>query len=205
MLLLATLTTYALPLPPLFTAINTSAGFERLADASTLRSSYMQTAQHFVSQEDGGSCFRASASMVLNALSMHGVSAPNVTGAFWPKSRPKYWTQDNDVLSTCASSNCSYPHCIGASLDEASKALSCIESVSVTTLHARAPTLASADDLRQLLKTTLARDGRHVIANFVGPPMGLEHFGHYSPVVAYHPQSDTALVLDVSRYKYPPW
>jgi hypothetical protein len=167
--------------------------------------SYLQMIHHLVSQEDGGSCFRASASVMLNALSMHGVSAPNITGTFWPTPKPTYWTQDNVVASSCASSNCSYPHCIGASLDEATKALRCIDGVQVQTLHARDPKLASADDLRAMLLATLSMEGVHLITNFLGAPMGLVHSGHYSPCVAYHPETDTALVLDVSRYKYSPW
>ena len=35
--------------------------------------------------------------------------------------------------------------------------------------------------------------------------MGLNPHGHFSPVVAYNRARDMVLVLDVSRYKFPPW
>ena len=196
---------YALPLPPPYIALNTTAGFELLADAATLRTSYLQTVHHFVSQEDGGSCFRASATIVLNALSMHGIDAPPEPGTFWLPPAPHYWVQDNVVASTCAKACCTgkYPHCIGASLRNASCALQCA-GANVTTLHAREPQLASADDLAAILGR-LGTEGEHVVTNFIGTPMGLVHGGHYSPAVAYHPKRKMALVLDVSRYKYPPW
>ena len=141
--------------------------------------------------------------MVLNALSMHGVQAPPEPGSVWRTPKPAYWVQDNVVNSSCAASNCSHANCIGASLDEASRALECVEGIAVSTHHARNGTLSSAADLSSLLQRTLGREGAHVIVNFVGPPMRLTHYGHYSPCVAYHPPTDSALVLDVSRYKYP--
>ena len=33
--------------------------------------------------------------------------------------------------------------------------------------------------------------------------VGMDGTGHFSPVVAFEPESDSALVLDVARYKYP--
>jgi hypothetical protein len=34
--------------------------------------------------------------------------------------------------------------------------------------------------------------------------IGQEKFGHISPLAAYDADSDRFLILDVSRYKYPP-
>ena len=203
----ALLSALALPLPSEFVALNSTGGFDLLADAATLRASYTQAINHFVCQQDGGSCFRASATIVLNAMSMHGVAAPLQPGTFWQKGTPGYWVQDNVVNSSCAASNCTgpYPHCIGASLKQASRALACA-GVNVTALHAGDPTFASAADLAALLEANLGTEGSHIVINFIGTPMdGLVHGGHYSPVVAYHPTRAMALVLDVSRYKYPPW
>ena len=92
-------------------------------------------------------------------------------------------------------------------MEVAAKALSCVAGIDVHAMHARDPDLSSAADLRTLLKTTVGTGGAnaYVIANFHGDEMGLNHFGHYSPVVAYAPASDMALVLDVSRFKYVPW
>ena len=99
-MLSALLSMLALPLPSEFVALNTSAGFDLLADPGTLRAAYMQSINHFVSQQDGGSCFRASATIVLNALSMHGVVPPLQPGTFWQKGTPGYWVQDNVLRGT---------------------------------------------------------------------------------------------------------
>ena len=36
-------------------------------------------------------------------------------------------------------------------------------------------------------------------------PTGQTGDGHFSPIAAYHPETDSALVLDVARFKYPPY
>eukprot|EP00437_Effrenium_voratum_P005223 CAMPEP_0181436200 /NCGR_PEP_ID=MMETSP1110-20121109/20726_1 /TAXON_ID=174948 /ORGANISM="Symbiodinium sp., Strain CCMP421" /LENGTH=182 /DNA_ID=CAMNT_0023559759 /DNA_START=195 /DNA_END=743 /DNA_ORIENTATION=+ len=47
--------------------------------------------------------------------------------------------------------------------------------------------------------------GRFVTTNFDRKKMNQEGFGHHSPIGAYDEDSDRVLVLDVARYKYPPW
>lgn len=42
-----------------------------------------------------------------------------------------------------------------------------------------------------------------VIANFYGRALGKQGGGHISPLVAYHPQTDSCLVMDVAGHKYP--
>ncbi|WGO98055.1 phytochelatin synthase family protein [Saccharophagus degradans] len=44
----------------------------------------------------------------------------------------------------------------------------------------------------------------YVIANFAGAPSP-ERGGHFSPIAAYHKASDSFLIMDVARYKYPPF
>lgn len=200
LLVAALRTTAALPLPPALLALNSTEGRRLLADPTALTSSYEQSIIHFVSQADQGSCFRASATIVLNALGAQGLQAP-VDKPYQPYA---YWTQDTVVSSDCARSNCThFSLCRGATLGMAASALACTDAVEASALHAR-DKLRSATDLSALLRRTLS-SGEHVIANFVGKPMGIEHGGHYSPCVAYHPGRDMVLVLDVSRYKYPPW
>ena len=194
-------TALALPLPLPFVPLNSSAGLRLLADPSTVLSSYEQTAIHHLTQADEGSCFRASATIVLNALATHNVAAP-VDKRYHPYA---YWTQENVVSSDCATSNCSRSFCWGTTLERASRVLRCVEGVSATVIHARSTQLPDALALSALLNRTLATSAQHLILNFVGTPMGIAHGGHYSPCVAYHAGKDMALVLDVSRYKFPPW
>jgi hypothetical protein len=43
-----------------------------------------------------------------------------------------------------------------------------------------------------------------VIVNYLRKEIGEEKGGHISPLAAYNQKTDRFLILDVSRYKYPP-
>jgi hypothetical protein len=43
-----------------------------------------------------------------------------------------------------------------------------------------------------------------VIVNYLRKAIGQEKGGHISPLAAYDAETDRFLILDVSRYKYPP-
>ncbi len=46
---------------------------------------------------------------------------------------------------------------------------------------------------------------RHcLIVNYLRTGVGQVGGGHFSPLAAYHEESDSILILDVARYKYPP-
>jgi Phytochelatin synthase len=62
----------------------------------------------------------------------------------------------------------------------------------------------SAADMRARLMTAIGRPDSRVIVNFNRASLGQEGEGHFSPLVAYDPASDSFLILDVARYKYPP-
>ena len=44
----------------------------------------------------------------------------------------------------------------------------------------------------------------YVIVNYLRRAIGQERGGHISPLAAYDADTDRFLILDVSRYKYPP-
>merc|ERR1719198_2067620 len=43
------------------------------------------------------------------------------------------------------------------------------------------------------------------VASFCRASLGQTGGGHFSPIGGYHAPSDAALVLDVARFKYPPY
>ena len=43
-----------------------------------------------------------------------------------------------------------------------------------------------------------------MIVNYLRKAIGQEKGGHISPLAAYDAETDCFLILDVSRYKYPP-
>ena len=44
-----------------------------------------------------------------------------------------------------------------------------------------------------------------IIANFDREVLGQTGSGHFSPVGGYHRERDLVLIMDVARFKYPPW
>lgn len=75
--------------------------------------------------------------------------------------------------------------------------------------HAVAVTVTHAGDdgleaFRKAASRQLAAPGAHVIVNYLRRTIGQETGGHISPLAAYDERSDRFLILDVSRYKYPP-
>jgi hypothetical protein len=132
--------------------------------------------------------------MVLNAL---GVPAPTT-----PEFEPfKTFTQDNllddrtekvlpkEVLAK-----------IGMTLDQIGQLLTTY-SVKADVYHAADTSL---DEFRKLATEALSTPNRYVIVNYLRRAIGQERGGHISPLAAYDADTDRFLVLDVSRYKYPP-
>jgi hypothetical protein len=62
----------------------------------------------------------------------------------------------------------------------------------------------SASDMRARLIAVLGQPDSRVIVNFNRASLGQQGEGHFSPLVAYDAASDSFLILDVARYKYPP-
>jgi len=60
------------------------------------------------------------------------------------------------------------------------------------------------DDLRALLQYTLGGDGQFVLANYYRASLGQVGGGHWSVLAAYDVKTDSVLILDVAKYKYPP-
>lgn len=62
----------------------------------------------------------------------------------------------------------------------------------------------TVDELREAIKTALADRNTRFVANYSRKPLPQEGDGHISPVAAYDEATDTVLILDVAKYKYPP-
>jgi hypothetical protein len=147
-----------------------------------------------VTQKNQAYCGVASLTMVLNAL---GVPAPST-----PEFEPfKTFTQDNllndetekvlpkEVLAK-----------IGMTLDQIGGLLTTF-GVKADVHHASDTSL---DEFRKLATEAVGTPNRYVIVNYLRRAIGQERGGHISPLAAYDADTDRFLVLDVSRYKYPP-
>ena len=59
-------------------------------------------------------------------------------------------------------------------------------------------------EFRQLIADNLKQSNNFVIVNYLRKAIKQESGGHISPIAAYDKATDRFLLLDVSRYKYPP-
>ena len=58
---------------------------------------------------------------------------------------------------------------------------------------------------RSLVEASELRANTFVVASFCRASLGQTGGGHFSPVGGFHAASDSVLVLDVARFKYPPY
>jgi hypothetical protein len=62
----------------------------------------------------------------------------------------------------------------------------------------------SLDEFRKLAIANLQEPNNFILVNYLRKAINQESGGHISPLAAYNEQTDRFLILDVSRYKYPP-
>jgi hypothetical protein len=166
----------------------------RLLLESEARTDYLPLSVQFVTQKTQAYCGVASSVMVLNAL---GIPAP-VAPEFAPY---RVFTQDNffnqqtqKVLTSEVVAR------QGMTLEELSRLLATYP-VTAKAYHAGDFGLAQ---FRTLVVKNLQEPGNFVLVNYLRRAIAQETGGHISPLAAYDAQTDRFLILDVSRYKYPP-
>ena len=66
---------------------------------------------------------------------------------------------------------------------------------------------SSQQKFREYLETSSRSDAADtfIIANFDRKLLGQTGSGHFSPIGGYHKKKDLVLIMDVARFKYPPW
>ncbi len=78
-----------------------------------------------------------------------------------------------------------------------------IENLSLTAEH-RFADETGVDALRDAIRATLEDPKARFVANYSRKALPQEGDGHISPVAAYDAETDSVLILDVAKYKYPP-
>jgi hypothetical protein len=182
-----------LPVAEPLISLNSERGSRLLLESEDNRS-YWPLSIQFMTQKNQAFCGVATIAMVLNAL---GVAAPAT-----PELEPyKTFTQDNllnekteAVLPVAVLSK------IGMTLDQIGGILSTY-SVKADVRHAADTSL---EEFRTMARQALSTPNQYVIVNYLRRSIGQERGGHISPLAAYDADTDRFLVLDVSRYKYPP-
>lgn len=63
---------------------------------------------------------------------------------------------------------------------------------------------SNKDEFRTTIAQACNSQASFVVVNYSRSEVGQDGGGHISPVAAFHKESDQVLILDVSKYKYPP-
>lgn len=72
------------------------------------------------------------------------------------------------------------------------------------TVHEVDPSLITLSKMRFDLKAALIDPDARVLINYHRQGLGQVGGGHFSPLGSYHPPTDSFLIMDVAKYKYPP-
>lgn len=168
---------------------------KRLFSTSNAKEDFFYLSMQFVTQNNQAYCGVASTVMVLNSL---GITAPQV---------PQYasyrsFTQENlfDNEKTKAVITPEKVARQGLTLAELGGLIASYD-VDVKVYHAADTNI---ETFRKLAVANLKQPENFVIVNYLRKEINQEKGGHISPIAAYNAQADRFLIMDVSRYKYPP-
>lgn len=173
--------------------LNTPQGEDRLVTAK-LRHQFFAVQPYVETQQNLAFCGPASMAAVLNSLDM---KRPSV-GPLYPYS---YFTQDN-IFTAATQHIKSYIRVAsqGMTLAEITAFLNAL-GVKASSRYGDSLAL---EQFRTLVMAVLARPDSRIIVSYSRKPLGQEGGGHLSPLTAYDEASDSALLLDVAKFKYPP-
>ncbi len=183
-----------LTLPPNLIAFSSAQG-EQLLLNSKAREAYWPLSVQFVTQNNQAYCGVASMVMVLNALSVPAPVAPEYS-PYHVFTQKNFFNneQTRKVLPSEVVAR------QGMTLDQLGQLLTTYP-VKVKVYHSANTPL---EEFRKLAVENLKKPGNFILVNYLRKIIGEEKGGHISPLAAYNEQTDRFLILDVSRYKYPP-
>jgi len=179
--------------PPI--ALDSEEG-EKLLMGSTSRKDYLPLTMEFVSQDNAAYCGVASIVMVLNALD---VPAPVASGF---RGQSRFFTQNN-VFDNPEARKILSPEAVSAKGMTLKQVTRFLQSYGLKA-EAYYGSDIGLDEFRQKLVENVEQGNNFVLVNYLRSKIGQKTGGHISPVAAYNKESDRFLILDVSRYKYPP-
>ncbi|KAJ2162560.1 hypothetical protein GGF46_000563 [Coemansia sp. RSA 552] len=149
---------------------------------------YFNLAGNFTVQSEPAYCGPSSLAMVLNALE---VDPGRTWKGVWR------WYSD-ELLESCRTESDLKAN--GITFDQ----FLCLAG-SHAQVIAKRGTTASRDEFLRDIKCVTQRDDVFMVLSFSRQALGQTGDGHFSPIGAYHPATNKALVLDSARYKYPSW
>ncbi|MEO6018554.1 MAG: phytochelatin synthase family protein [Polaromonas sp.] len=181
------------PIPVDLFPLTHPVGQQRLKESSYSQA-YWGLANYFETQRNQAFCSVASSVIALNALGV-----PRPVNSQYPDF--VFFTQDSFFSKIDPA--LADPKAVsveGMTMEQLVKVLAAFP-IKVTS---RSGSDMSIDDFRNAMKDNLRYSDRVVLLNFDRKSLNEVGGGHWSPLAAYHPASDSVLVMDVARYKYPP-
>ncbi len=182
-----------LPLPQSLIPLNSAEGGQMLL-SSEANADYFDLGIHFTNQVHPAFCGPATIAMVLNALEVERPKS-DMTLGLGLFDQENVFTPETEAVKPRARIERA-----GLTLDELAGMFGA-HAVSAQVHHAEEGTL---DAFRSAAVASIEDDESFVLVNYLRAGIGQERGGHISPLAAYDADTDRFLILDVSRYKYPP-
>ncbi len=207
-------------LPAELTAFSSQQGRRYLMEAFTggTAESYWKLTEHFVNQSDPAFCGVTTLLMCLNAMCID----PNIR---WRGGWRFYGSEDVLLDRCCFSAErirrkgivledfARLGRCHGLNIDLKRPLL----SHNMSSMNKGKPVSNDNDgeasfslddfrqDIRSILSGTEAKHQPLLVVSFSRSALGQTGDGHFSPIAAFHEETDQVLVLDVARFKYAPY
>lgn len=182
---------YRRPLPDALIPFSSARGralFREALEAGTLES-FFPLIEQFHTQADPAFCGLGSLVMALNALGID-------PGRAWRG--PWRWFSE-ELLDCCTPLEKVRQK--GVSIEE----VACLARCNGASASIARPADGGVAALREATLQATQSTERVLIASYARSALEQTGAGHYSPIGGYHAGEDLALVLDVARFKYPPY
>ncbi len=183
---------YKRKLPESCIALSSSRGkgLFRAAQSAGCAEIFFSLVETISTQSDPAFCGLTSLTCVLNALS---IDPCRVWKAPWR------WFSE-DMLDCCE------PLDVVRDRGITCEKLACLARCNGAKAERGSIETTSLDEFRERIRTICSQDvqSRLLIASYSRKALGQTGSGHFSPIGAYEPNSDSVLILDVARFKYPP-
>jgi glutathione gamma-glutamylcysteinyltransferase len=182
-------------LPEHLIALSSPHGKTMLLDALQHKTaeSYWNLMNHFCNQSDPAYCGVTTLLICLNSMSVD----PNVR---W-RGGWRYYGEEDTILQRCCIPKERIQRA-GITITEFARLAKC-QGLQVTTKQPIDRN--TVNEFRQDVKEILSKEDGLIVASFSRSALGQTGEGHFSPIAAYHEETDSVLVLDVARFKYSPY
>mgnify|MGYP000025786412 FL=1 len=175
--------------------LNSKQGAQRLLNADMNQQYFL--IENFVDvQENLGFCGPASMAAALNSLPTIKRPKTSELGSY------AYFTQDS-LFTDATSKVKSRSEVMRAGLTLQQMALF-LDKLGVASTIYYGDTL-NESTFRDLIRANLSDSNQRILVNFNRATLNQAGTGHFSPIAAYDTATDSVLILDVAKFKYPPF